>query len=82
VQLFVTGTDRSWFDMLAASAPHDEVNFWQPSGHVQFRSLRPGELFLLKLHAPDNFIAGGGIFSHTSIVPCCSLGAATAANGR
>jgi putative restriction endonuclease len=43
---------------LGASASHDEVHFWQPSGGTQFRALQPGELFLFKLHAPDNFIVG------------------------
>ena len=56
VRLFVAVTDKSWFDQLSASAPHDEVNFWQPSGTTQFRALQPGELFLFKLHAPNNFI--------------------------
>jgi putative restriction endonuclease len=69
VTLYVGVTDRSWFDMLSASAPHDEVNFWQPSGSRQFRALSPGELFLFKLHAPDNFIVGGGVFGHASNVP-------------
>jgi putative restriction endonuclease len=69
VQLFVAVTDQSWFDHLSASAPHDEVNFWAPSGRNEFRALDAGELFLLKLHAPNNFIAGGGIFSHASNVP-------------
>lgn len=69
VRLFVGVTDKSWFDELSASAPHDEVNFWQPSGTTQFRALQPGELFLFKLHAPENFIVGGGIFSHASIAP-------------
>jgi putative restriction endonuclease len=69
VQIFVAVTDQSWFDALSASAPHDEVNFWQPSGTREFRALRPGELFLFKLHAPNNFIAGGGVFGHASNVP-------------
>jgi len=45
------------------------VNFWAPSGKTNFRALRSGELFLFKLHAPDNFIVGGGIFSHASNLP-------------
>lgn len=69
VRLFVAVTDKSWFDQLSASAPHDEVNFWQPSGTTQFRALQAGELFLFKLHAPNNFIVGGGIFGHASIAP-------------
>jgi len=69
VRLFVGVTDKAWFDQLSASVPHDEVNFWQPSGTTQFRALQPGELFLFKLHAPNNFIVGGGIFGHASIAP-------------
>jgi putative restriction endonuclease len=69
VRLYVAVTDRAWFDMLSASSPHDEVNFWQPSGSKHFRALQPGELFLFKLHSPENFIVGGGIFSHASNVP-------------
>jgi putative restriction endonuclease len=68
VRLYIAVTDRFWFDALSASPP-DEVNFWRPSGGSQFRALRPGELFLFKLHAPDNFIVGGGVFSHASNVP-------------
>ncbi|NNU36052.1 HNH endonuclease [Rhizobium sophorae] len=69
VRLFVGVTDKAWFDQLSASVPHDEVNFWQPSGTTQFRALQPGELFLFKLHSPNNFIVGGGIFGHASIAP-------------
>jgi putative restriction endonuclease len=47
----------------------DEVNFWQPSGQNNFRALNPGELFLFKLHAPNDFIVGGGVFAKSSIVP-------------
>ena len=69
VQLFVAVTDQAWFDALSASSPHDEVNFWQPSGSREFRALQPGELFLFKLHAPNDFIAGCGVFGHASNVP-------------
>lgn len=68
VQLFIGITDKDWFDTLSRAAP-DEVNFWQPSGRNEFRALRPGELFLFKLHAPLNVIVGGGVFSHASNVP-------------
>jgi putative restriction endonuclease len=69
VHIFVAVTDQAWFDALSASAPHDEVNFWQPSGSRGFRVLSAGELFLFKLHSPNNFIAGGGVFGHASNVP-------------
>jgi len=68
VSLFVAITDRSWFDLLSQELP-DEVNFWQPSGSRNFGAVSVGELFLFKLHAPNDFIVGGGIFSHSSNVP-------------
>ena len=46
-----------------------EVNFWAPSG-TEFKALQPGELFLFKLHAPRNFIVGGGVFAHANVLPC------------
>lgn len=68
IRIFVAVTDGEWFRRLSVLSP-EEVNFWQPSGRQQFQALQPGEFFLFKLHAPDNYIAGGGIFSHASIVP-------------
>lgn len=68
VHLFVAITDRNWFDRLSASPP-DEVNFWQPSGSRSFKALAAGELLLFKLHSPNDFIVGGGVFSHASNVP-------------
>jgi len=68
MKLWVGVTDRKWFDMLAGIRPV-EVNFWQPSGSRQFRVLQPGELFLFKLHSPNNFIVGGGNFVSYSALP-------------
>jgi putative restriction endonuclease len=64
VRAFVAVTDRDWFEHLRHAGALDEVNFWQPSAGGGFRALEPGELFLFKLHSPDNFIVGGGLFSH------------------
>ncbi len=69
MKAFVGITDRDWFELLAAQAALDEVNFWQPGGNRIFRALAPGELFLFKLHSPDNFIVGGGIFAHSTLLP-------------
>ena len=69
MNLRVGVTDNDWFRFLAGLADVDEVNFWQPSGSRQFRALRPGEPFLFKLHQPENFIVGGGIFEHFSLCP-------------
>jgi putative restriction endonuclease len=41
----------------------EEVNFWRPSPDVTFRALTLGEPLLFKLHAPRNYIAGGGFFT-------------------
>ncbi|TNC46257.1 HNH endonuclease [Rubellimicrobium rubrum] len=68
LRIFVGVTHKPWFDFLAGIAP-DEVNFWQPSGSGEFRALRPGDLFLFKLKAPWNAIAGGGVFAHASLAP-------------
>lgn len=68
MRFFVGITDFDWFTYLSAQKP-DEVNFWQPSGHNQFRSLQPAEPFLFKLRSPRNFIVGGGFFSHFSLAP-------------
>ena len=68
MKLFVAITDSDWFRFLAELRP-DEVNFWQPSSSTAFRALSPGEPFLFKLHSPQNYIVGGGFFSHYSILP-------------
>ncbi|WP_292415009.1 hypothetical protein [Mesorhizobium sp.] len=68
LKIFVAVTDKDWFDFLSGGLP-DEVNFWAPSGRTNFRALSQGELFLFKLHAPLNFIVGGGIFSASSSLP-------------
>jgi len=69
VKAYVAVTDNEWFWFLRSRAPLDEVNFWQPGGSRQFKALSPGEPFLFKLHSPEDFIAGGGFFAHSSIVP-------------
>ena len=61
-------TDKDWFESVSRMNA-DEVNFWQPSGSRQFRALQPGEPFLFKLHSPDNYIVGGGLFVRYSVLP-------------
>ena len=62
-------TDKDWYDLLSSSMPLDEVNFWRPSAINDFSVLKPGELFLFKLHSPINYIVGGGFFAHYSVLP-------------
>jgi putative restriction endonuclease len=69
VKAYVGITDKDWFEFLRSQPQLDEVNFWQPSGHHVFKALNPGELFLFKLHYPDNWIVGGGFFAHSSLLP-------------
>jgi len=70
MNFFIGITDQAWFDTLSSLSPSpDEVNFWQPSGKTTFRALQPGELFLFKLHSPNDYIAGGGFFAHPSLLP-------------
>ncbi|MEQ8484676.1 MAG: HNH endonuclease [Pseudomonadales bacterium] len=81
IKLVVAVTDGSWFEQLRARSELNEVNFWAPSA-VNFRALSPGELFLFKLHAPRNFIVGGGIFAYSTALPCSlAWDAFGAANG-
>jgi putative restriction endonuclease len=69
VRLVVAVTDGDWFEHLRHRNDLEEVNFWAPSA-VGFRALAPGELFLFKLHAPRNYIVGGGTFVHANALPC------------
>jgi|ERR1044072_1838888 putative restriction endonuclease len=69
IRLIVAVTDGDWYDQLRRIPNLSEVNFWSPSNST-FRALQPGELFLFKLHAPNNFIVGGGVFAHANSMPC------------
>jgi putative restriction endonuclease len=69
MQAWVGITDGDWYRFLARRPDLDEVNFWQPGGSREFRRLSVGQPFLFKLHAPDNFIAGGGFFRHNTLLP-------------
>jgi hypothetical protein len=68
IRLLVAVTDRDWFEHLRARPALSEVNFWAP-GAAPFRALQAGEYFLFKLHAPLNFIVGGGVFAYVTVAP-------------
>src|SRR5882672_4004034 len=68
VRAYVAVTDTDWYNFLSARADLDEVNFWQPGGNRLFDLLSIGEPMLFKLHAPLNFVVGGGFFTHASLV--------------
>ncbi len=68
MKAYVGVTDHDWYTFLRWIQP-DEVNFWMPSANGAFRALQVGEPFLFKLHAPRNFIVGGGFFAKYSVLP-------------
>ncbi len=69
MRLFVAITDNDWFALHASKTNVEEVNFWRPSPNASFKALQPGELLLFKLHAPHNYIAGGGFFARFLRLP-------------
>lgn len=66
---FVGVTDLEWYEFLSSRLEFGEVNFWQPGGRIRFQALARGDLFLFKLHAPNNYIVGGGFFETSSLLP-------------
>lgn len=69
VKMVVAVTDWDWFSFVRRLVNPPEVNFWAPS-NTRFKALQPGELFLFKLHAPRNYIVGGGVFAYNTSLPC------------
>ena len=69
MKAWVAVTDGDWFRMLASEPGLEELNFWQPGGSRVFKSLVAGDLFLFKLHSPRNFVVGGGVFAHSTLLP-------------
>ena len=67
MQIYVGVTDYKWFQFLKEHKA-DEVNFWKP-GSQSFKALQENDLFLFKLHAPQNYIVGGGYFVKYSLLP-------------
>ncbi len=68
MKIYIGVTDHNWFRYLANVQP-DELNFWQPGGKQTFKAIKTNELFLFKLHSPDNYIVGGGFFVRHSFLP-------------
>ena len=68
MKMYVGVTDKDWYNLLKAEKC-EEVNFWKPGGNTTFKAINSGDLFLFKLHSPENYIVGGGIFTRYSILP-------------
>lgn len=67
MKIYVGVTDKDWYELVKSECA-DEVNFWKP-GTSNFKALQQNDMFLFKLHAPDNYIVGGGFFVRFSILP-------------
>ncbi len=68
MKFYVAVTDDSWFYHLRdLDPPPDEVNFWTPGLQAVPHTI--GTPWLFKLHSPNNFIVGGGYFTHYSQMP-------------
>ena len=68
MKFYLGVTDNNWYNYLSRIYPED-VNFWQPSGSVNFKVLTPGAPFLFKLKSPLNAIGGIGFFSCHTFLP-------------
>ena len=68
MKFWVGITVDDWFVQLSRLKP-DEANFWQP-GSTPPRRMDPGTLFLFKLHAPNDYIVGGGYFVRFTVLSC------------
>lgn len=68
MKFYLGVTDIHWYTFLSR-IQRDDVNFWQPGGHLTFRVLQTGEPFLFKLKSPLNSIAGIGFFSSHTFLP-------------
>ncbi len=67
MNIYIGVTDKNWYEQLKTEAV-DEVNFWNP-GAAPFKALQENELFLFKLHYPDNYIVGGGFYVRYTQLP-------------
>lgn len=68
MKFYLGVTDNNWYKYLSSISPED-INFWQPSGSVNFKVLQSGAPFLFKLKSPLNAIAGIGFFSSHTFLP-------------
>ncbi len=68
MKFYLGVTDNNWYNYLSHINPED-INFWQPSGSVNFKVLKTGAPFLFKLKSPLNVIGGIGFFSSHTFLP-------------
>jgi len=66
VRFFIAITDSDWFSYLSSFGPLDDVNFWQPSGSVDFKALLPESHFYLNCIVSMISLLAEDLFSHHS----------------
>lgn len=66
---YIANTDYDWYKFLKSQSHLEEVNFRQPSGSRNFKTVPPGSPFFFKLKKPYYAIAGFGYFARSSILP-------------
>jgi len=67
MKMYVGVTDLDWYETVKNN-DCDEVNFWTPSPK-NFKAVNENDMFLFKLHSPNNYIVGGGFFVRFSVLP-------------
>lgn len=68
MNMYVGITDLDWYQNLHYSN-FQEINFWKPGAQQSMSILNEYDLFLFKLHSPNDFIVGGGFFLNYSVLP-------------
>jgi len=68
MKYYIGVTDYDWFRFLL-QRENEDINFWQPGGHLRFKAINQGAPFLFKLKYPYNAIAGVGFFSSHTFLP-------------
>ena len=66
MKFVVAVTNNRWFEFLRRQT-FDEANFWSPG--TASVNLDVGTPWLFKLHAPLNYVVGGGYFTYRTTLP-------------
>ena len=67
MNIYIGVTDTDWYEYIK-NKQLSEVNFWRP-GSQKFKAIEQNDMFLFKLHYPNNYIVGGGFFVSYSYLP-------------
>ena len=68
MKYFIGNTDIRWYNFLKDRKP-EEINFWQPNSHGNFRAILKGAPFLFRIKSPVDKVGGLAFFSHYTTLP-------------